>query len=1045
MAKKPKVSYNRWLTSFRLLGALLGMLAMIAFSSYSNSKDNTHYKTFVVVSNSISKSIGLRTVRAVLLDKQGRMWVGTQSGLFLFNGSENPRKPTISIKESYLWRSDIAAIKEDVEGDIWVLTANDGLYRFYEDDIPNAVEPEQYATSLRDAYSLEITSDFIWIIDASGLSSLRLVLKVPESLHRVHESTELMTNIAKTNQEGICVGENRRVLCWRRDGIFENHYIIPPAVNDTEYVARLTAISHSDQEGSIILGTTRGELLILSRSNRTVSTVCQIDLGAIATVTAIKRHSIGIIVGTDKGLVQISDNGTDCSEVRVLNSQNAHVTNSYEFGSHLWVTTYTGVHTITPSPFSYFSSSNSTINDEVMSFESAEHFGTFVGTYNGLFFQAVGEEDFAEIILPASEGGHTNKRVMALESDGERLWIGLRDGGILWFDLSKRQFVRSPNELAGMSVTTMERISASEMLIGTYGDGLWLFSSGESPETRRIKLEPFSRWRNITVIHVIDDKTVFVAAEFNARFLCNESKAWSVCKRVPRITSLAKSRILSAAITNTKEDLWIGTQNDGLYRYHLDAAESWIGEKVNLGAHDSKSIFSLIETTYGGLWLGTSNGLINYRPADEEKLVFFAQDGLQDNDFNYGAALSAHDGQLYFGGSNGFNRFNPNQFEVGRRKPKIHFSQIQIGTERSATRYDPSDSGTININYLDYFIRIFFHIPDFIDSQGVRFRYKLHPFDPTWIDGGNDGSATYTNIPPGDYVFHVQGANSAGVWNREGISMNLRVLPPVWRTWWAYCIYALTACFLLYIGKKWYDSNVLRVKATEMAREKTRDADAALDAMQEQLEAQDSFVRNVRQRNIATLDTVRELIDHRAKYIPDDLYAEIMRGTGAHVHALALLERSLKYYNDRLFADLNAFSADCLSDFCHEYASRHDVTTINEVTHELVPAEDATMLALIIHELLQNAFLHAFNGEQGSKYLRIILVFRKGTLHNTASQIELKVQDNGSGIPDGVSGELPGLSLVQKIVRHYDGEMETTCLDGSAITIVLRVPASKPT
>ncbi|MEQ8692778.1 MAG: triple tyrosine motif-containing protein, partial [Pseudomonadales bacterium] len=359
----------------------------------------------------------------------------------------------------------------------------------------------------------------------------------------------------------------------------------------------------------------------------------------------------------------------------------------------------------------------------------------------------------------------------------------------------------------------------------------------------------------------------------------------------------------------------------------------------------------------------------------------------------------------------------------------------------SSIRYNSNVKESVDISYFDYFIRIFFHIPDFINSQGVKYRYKLHPFDPTWIDGGNDGSATYTNIPPGDYVFHVQGANSAGVWNREGISMNLRVLPPAWQTWWAYCLYAIVVYSLLLMGKKWYDSNVLRVKVTEMAREKTREADAALDDMQEQLEAQDSLVRNVRKRNIATLETVREIIDHRAEYLPDDVSADIMRDSNGHVHALALLEQSLKYYNDRLFADLNAFTADCLAELCREESSFHAVTTINEVTDQLVPADNATLLAIIIHELLHNAFRHAFNNDPKSRYLRIIMGIRsdapRGSLH-----CELKVQDNGSGIPSGVTGDLPGLSLVQKIVRHFNGTMDTTSRDGSTITIALLLPDS---
>ena len=355
----------------------------------------------------------------------------------------------------------------------------------------------------------------------------------------------------------------------------------------------------------------------------------------------------------------------------------------------------------------------------------------------------------------------------------------------------------------------------------------------------------------------------------------------------------------------------------------------------------------------------------------------FAQDGLQGNDFNYGASLKAADGRIYFGGSNGFNVFNPNETHLNRPKPSIHFRKVQVGSESTVNRYAYDTDKKIQLSYPDYFIKIFYHIPDFINSENVTYRHKLHPFDPTWIDGGSDGSATYTNIPPGNYVLSVQGANSAGVWNTEGISMNIRVLPPPWQTWWAYCLYALGIYLVLLAAKKWYDANVLRVKATEIAREKTLAADAALDDMQEQLEAQDLLVRNVRQRNIATLDAVGNIIHQRADYLPDDVSAEIMRTSGRHVHALALLEHSLKYYKDRLFADLNAFTSDRLAELCAENGPSHDVMTINEVTDTLIPAEDATLLAIIIDELLSNAFVHAFTDDTTGKFVRIICYVAK--------------------------------------------------------------------
>lgn len=1021
------------------LGILVTALYVFYFSSVTLAAEkNTN---FVHVKNTLSANLGLRTIRSALLDDSGQMWIGTQSGLFLFNGSNANGYSDKKTAPSPVWQSDVASIKNDSYGNVWVLTSNDGLFGF--DENATELNPHNYTHSLRDAYSLEITKTHMWVVDGTGLHLIDLIFGLPASsspMLNILPSRSRLTNILKTESGVMCVGATREIICWDGDSLNTTNYKIFPELPANLRSHALTALSATGSGSEILAGTSNGEVYEVSLDDRISQIKCRVETETSAKITSIAHSATGVIIGTDNGVFQLSENGGKCPSLGIRELRNSHVTNSYNFEDHLWVATYTGIHTIKNSPFVHISTANSQIDNEVMSFELIPEYGLFVGTYNGLFFRQENSNEFIEVNLPSVISQETNKRVMALKYDGVRLWIGLREGGILWYDVSKQSFFAAPKAFRDFSITTISRQSNSFIYVGTYGNGLWAFSENQNI-TNVARVDLPNEFSNITVIEPVDDAVFFISSEFTSAIFCVEQYAWLPCAGYVDIPLTHKSRVLSAKSLSSGKEIFIGTQNSGLYRFDLGSTNKWNGEKVDLLTHDKESIFSILKADDFSLWLATSYGLVRYAPPEDRLDFYFAQDGLQDNDFNYGASLSSQTGDLYFGGSNGFNFFRPDELAMKRSPPKLYFRDVQIGSAHQTQRSNTSKQFDVELDHADYFFRVFYHLPDFIDSSRIKYRYKLHPFDPDYIDGGSDGSATYTNIPPGDYVFHVQGANSAGVWNTAGITMNIRVLPPLWRTWWAYCLYLVGFAVTMFVVKKWYDTNVLRIQADEIARERTIAAHTALDDMQEQLEAQDSLVRNIRQRNIANFDTVANIIEHRSDYLPDDISAEIMRGSSRHVHALALLERSLKYYNDSLFADLHAFTADCLSDLSVKNEYPHGVTTINEVSPELVSAEDATLVGIIIHELLSNAFQHAFHDNEKSRYIRIATTYSQ-TSPGGPTSMSLKVQDSGSGIPQGIVGEQPGLSLVRQIVNHFGGRMEIDSNNGTAISVFLELSAA---
>jgi two-component sensor histidine kinase len=293
-------------------------------------------------------------------------------------------------------------------------------------------------------------------------------------------------------------------------------------------------------------------------------------------------------------------------------------------------------------------------------------------------------------------------------------------------------------------------------------------------------------------------------------------------------------------------------------------------------------------------------------------------------------------------------------------------------------------------------------------------------------------------LPAGDYVFRVQGANSAGVWNREGISLNVRVLPPPWRTWWAYSLYGVAFFFFLWVFKRVYDSYVIKKRAIQMAFEMHETVNRADDDMQEQMELQDDLVKSVYRHNVATLALISEFISRQRDYLPDDPGREAAQGSIKRVAALSALEDCLYYQNDGLLADLHKYTDILISKLVSDASVRPDtIASINEVSTKLIAAEIASPLSIAIYELLENCFQHAFELESPANYIHISL-----DIEPTDSPGErcfrLVVRDNGVGCPDNIHMDTPetsGFVTVYAIAEKLSGNLHISSNNGTTVTL----------
>ena len=281
--------------------------------------------------------------------------------------------------------------------------------------------------------------------------------------------------------------------------------------------------------------------------------------------------------------------------------------------------------------------------------------------------------------------------------------------------------------------------------------------------------------------------------------------------------------------------LWVATAGGGLNRLDVDS-----GTFVHFTERDglpNNVVYGVLADERGELWLSTNKGLSRFDPATGRFRNYDADDGLQSNEFNSGAAFRSKSGELFFGGIYGFNYFRPAEIEDNPHVPEVAITGFRRGNRYETVRDTGtvlratiSETDTLRLSHRDAVLTFEFAGLEYSAPAKNRYAYRMVGFNDEWFESGSVRAATYTNLPPGRYTFQVRASNNDGVWNTRGTSLAILILPPWWRTWWAYALYAALGLAALH-GLRRYELNRLRLKSRleieQLEAEQLRELDRA--------------------------------------------------------------------------------------------------------------------------------------------------------------------------------------------------------------------------
>lgn len=314
-------------------------------------------------------------------------------------------------------------------------------------------------------------------------------------------------------------------------------------------------------------------------------------------------------------------------------------------------------------------------------------------------------------------------------------------------------------------------------------------------------------------------------------------------------TSLSHDHVLSIVPDPDYPErwLWVATDGGGLNRFDLRSKRfTQYGAMQGL---TNPVVYGILPDRKGMLWMSTNEGLFRFNPRSGHFRQYDVGDGLQDNEFNRAEYYRIGD-SLCFGGVNGHNIFDPADISINSTVPPIVFTGFRLfdasiipvtpgGPLRSAMPYVQGIDLTHNQNMFTIeFASLDFHAPD-----RNRYRYRLEGFTEDWIDAGAARSATFTNLDPGEYVFHVIGSNNHGTWNTDGAKLRIVIHPPWWMTAWSFGLYSIVI-----IGVLLGIDRIQRRRVIARERERAQYQEAKLRAEAAELEARVARAENERKQ-----------------------------------------------------------------------------------------------------------------------------------------------------------------------------------------------------
>lgn len=985
-----------------------------------NRFDGRNFKTF---KNDLKDrlSIGNNSIYALCEDSNRNLWIGTGGGVFLFNPFnetfhpfENKTAFDVSIS------SEIRKIFQSSNGRIWIATLGQGFFIY--DPAEQTLTQNSRCTS----FTCDINEDNAGRVYISSLQeglfcfdlNGRLIEQYSSFNHIKHDSNGKISCLQPIGSK-IWFGMGSNYLCCLNVKTGKIDLYTNTAFN-TGIIRCISTFS----EQELLIGTDKGCYFFDLFSLQFIQPDIRGDsrfVRGLPVCAILKDREGGYWVSTEMG------------GVNYLAQQSRN--------------------------FSYFcpgSTAAGEIRKTVNTFCEDQNQRIWIGAQDGLYFFEPNTQ-----IVHKFEGLHDDVRTLL--ADGHKLWVGTFNSGLKVIDLQTERIKHYyyynrdvANTICSNNIVSLYKSSEGKLHIGTNW-GLCIYNREN---------DNFTTVNNIglmtSVADMLEDShnNLWIATYNSGVFRYElKNKHWTHYRCDPKDPNSINSNSVIFLFEDHNENVWFGTNGGGLCSYQPNS-DHFIDFDQQNTILPNKIIYTMEEDNRGHLWIATNKGLVSVDPVQKayQKLYTY-EHGLQGDQFSARASLKTSNGWFYFGGSNGFNVFYPDELSKNSYIPPTYIVDVESYSKQTKGNRKKYFRGrglglkpkTFTFPHDQNNFIFSFASLSYEDPLRNQLAYRLVGFDHDWIHT-KDNHASYASLSPGRYIFLVKGSNNDGMWNDKTATLEIIVTPPWWQTVWAFILY----CVILFVAGYGITKYVNYRMRTSLQAKVDR---FQVEKEQELYRSKINFFINLVHEFRTPLTLIRLPLDklkesflaneHATKYLSVvDRNVDYLLGV---VNQLIDFQKIENSEIEVLRAPQSAFSL--LQDIYHQFTGYLE---LKNITFELRVPEDDKII-LIDREIITKIVVNLLGNAIKYAHSKIAL-----QLQYNGQYITISVIDDGIGVDDNekekifnvfyqtkeaakIGGAGIGLAFAKLLAQRHQAELSVQNNNWGGATFVLTVAIKNET
>ncbi|WP_194551331.1 two-component regulator propeller domain-containing protein [Zobellia nedashkovskayae] len=770
----------------------------------------------------IEKGISHSTATILLEDSYCFIWIGTRNGLNRYDGKDFEIFNKTTDGVTGLTHEYIVSLYEDDEN--LLISTNHGLSIY--DRSLNLVIPYPFKKEAKKIESKRFEwvirlNDYLWLgTEKDGLFRYQpetgelKQFKLPDDYVKLkNRRVDKIIKVMPLDDERMLVISTYNILVINRE------MEILSKLQETDEIVTATPL----EKNNFLLGTISGVLIELKIDSSLGFLTKKKDISPGFSIRSLTKNNNGELwIGTENNGLFIYTKTLEPIQHIEYNVSKPNSISGNSIWSLLctrngvmWVAPYkSGLNFYDPEFFKFKHITSDPFNSKSLSNKLVNCFNEdtkgkiWIGTDGGGLNCWNRTLDTFEHYSLKDKNFGSNVVLSLLQTKKNELWAGTWTNGIVVFNTDSKKFeeLNTQNSfLKSNTVVDLLKDRKGRIWIINYFAGVQIFNP-QTNSHENIDLTSQLDGTEINSLNRIfeDNKGNIWIGSLNSGLLkLTESDGTWKSTHYHSKNSLSNN-FVNSIIQDSENVIWAGTQG-GLNKY-MPESDSFQSVKKSDGLKND-AIKEIIDDKNKRLWLSTEEGIIRYNTSTGKTIDYDVGDGLQANQFNPNSSLITSKGEYIFGGVNGFNIFTAGAVAKQKDKLNLFISDLKIfnksvlpNDDFGVLKKDISQVDSLTLNYDQSVINIDFKALTFRRPESVNYAFYLDGFEKDWNYVGNNPSATYTNLNPGQYTLRIKSTNSDGVWVDNELDLHMTITPPYWETWWFRSLMVALVLLVLYLA-----------------------------------------------------------------------------------------------------------------------------------------------------------------------------------------------------------------------------------------------------